>query len=55
MVLTPKMKTFTMAYISSKCLYRSKATVETLFVRPWYVKSRHFRPKLHFTFSEIAQ
>jgi len=52
---TLKMKTFAMVYIESKCFSRSKATLETLFARSSYAKSRHFDQKPLFTFSEIAQ
>lgn len=51
--LTLKMKTFAIVYIKSKCCYRSKATPETAFVRPWYAKSRHFDQNPHFTFSKL--
>jgi len=52
---TPKMKTFPMVHINSKSFSRSRATQETLFERPLYVKSRHFGPKRYFIFFNIAQ
>lgn len=53
--LIPKTKTFAMAYIQSKCLYRSNATSENTFVRPLYAGIRDMGRKPHFMFSDIAQ
>lgn len=43
-----------MACIKLKGLSRSKVAPETLFVKPLYVKSRHFGPNRYFIFSSIA-
>jgi len=53
--LTSKTKTFAMAYINSKCFYRSRASSKTIFVRPWYTKFWQFGQKPLFIFSRITR
>lgn len=49
-----KMKASTMANINSKWFYRSKAAPEIVFVRPLYVKSKHFDPEITQPNSELS-